>query len=421
MKKSIFPLSIIVLSVAGLLFSYILAEEFHFISAPQFKGSTPGFFYKMSTQVCGDEGSYFSCANVSKSPYSRLMGLPVAIYGVCFYLIALFVGMGFGFAPRRVQPAAGVFLYWSAKIGVIIDITLLVVSVVYINSICPFCLATYITNFLLFGIVIAYLIIKRINPFRLIRLFKEIDPPNRKLTIALFALTITVILFSSAGIAYEVNDFLIASRTKYINENKDKEIASIVAEFAKQEAKDIHPSTLHVYGPPDAPVTIIEFSDFLCPFCAYISTVMDQLVEENPGKIRLLFVNYPLDIACNKYMQRPMHKGACELATGAVCASRLGGMANYQKAAFQARKHGLTNDDFTRILIESGVSPNDFFNCIRDPETIEFLEKQIDEAKSYGINATPTIYINNKRFKGRLYKEALQEIIDLEYERVTGQ
>lgn len=416
LKKTILPLSIIIISIAGALFSYILAEEFHFMDLPQVEGTSPGFFTHVSAQVCGNESSYFSCVNVSRSPYSRVMGFPVALFGVCFYLIILFTAMGFWFSNQRIRPPIAAFLFWSATLGVLVNIVLGVISIVYIKSVCPFCLMSYAATLIMFVILLIHLIKARINPFRLFGLFKSITHPFGRWAGMLFTAALASVLLASAGISYDINNFLIDRKTDFTNETKNKQINEIVAHFAQQPRENVDPTTLYVYGEPKAPVTIIEFSDFLCPFCAYISGILDELVKENPGKVRVLFVNYPLDISCNRYMPRPMHNGACALARGAICAEQQNVLAAYQKAAFAARENGLTRDDFITIMDQSGVEPDPFYQCIAHPSTKKTLETQIEEAKSLGISGTPTLFINKKRYQGRLYKEALQKIINLEAE-----
>lgn len=419
LKKTILPLSIIIVSIAGALFSYILAEEYHFINLPQIEGSTPGFFTHVSTQVCGDESSYFSCVNVSKSPYSSVMGFPVALYGVCFYLLTLFTAVGLWFSSRRIRPPIAVFLFWSVTFAMLVDIVLVVISTVYIKSICPFCLMSYGATLLIFGIVLIHLIKGRINPFRIFALFKSLSHhPIGRWADILFVAALAIVLLASAGISYDINTFLINRKTDFINSTKDNQIHQIVAQFVKQPKEDIDPTALYVYGDPKAPVTIIEFSDFLCPFCAYISGIMDELVKENPGKVKVLFVNFPLDITCNRFMPRAMHKGSCALAKGAICADQQNALAAYQKAAFAARENGLTPEDFKTIPIQSGVAIDQFYQCISDPSTLETVKTQIEQANSIGIHATPTLFINKKRYQGKLYKEALQQIIDLEAEAV---
>ncbi len=416
MKKSFFPFLIIVLSATGLLFSYILAEEFHFINLPQIEGSSPGFFSQINAQVCGDEGKYVSCASVAKSIYARVLGLPVAIWGMGFYLITLLTIISFWLSSQFIRPAIGVFLFWITGIGIFIDVTLLIVSTQIIKAICPLCLFTYAITFLLFITTLVYLLKNRINPIRIISLFKNIHPPHKKKKISLYFIIIGVILMTSMGISYAVNESLLFSKKEFITENKDKEIAAIVSKFSKQkkEKEDIESIALYVSGASDAPVTIIEFSDFFCPYCRYLPSMLEQLVNDNPGKIKIMFINYPLDSDCNPYVASEKHPGACELAIGSICAEQQGLMDQYQKAAFENQNKELSGEMLRKILKQSGVSQADFLKCLSSATSKKILSQHIGLSKRLGISLTPTLYINQKKYQGRIHIEALQKIIDIE-------
>ena len=172
-------------------------------------------------------------------------------------------------------------------------------------------------------------------------------------------------------------------------------------------------------GNPDAPVTIFEFSDFLCPFCAKSAAVIEELVRDNLSKVKVVFVNYPLDRFCNRYVTRSMHQGACILAMGAICAAEQDGFDAYQRLVFAMKPKNPDISTMLNIAEKSGLSPLLFEKCITDQEILDMLLDQIEEGKGYGIKSTPTIYINNKRYRYRVRKDALQRIIDMEYERLT--
>jgi len=112
-----------------------------------------------------------------------------------------------------------------------------------------------------------------------------------------------------------------------------------------------------------------------------------------------------------------MHQGSCEIAKGAICAARQRGLAAYQRLAFAAHKKGAGRDDLIDWASRSGLSIPEFERCLDDPETEEILRWQIEQARRLSITGTPTVYINNRRYRGRLYEEALQRIIDFELQR----
>ena len=85
-------------------------------------------------------------------------------------------------------------------------------------------------------------------------------------------------------------------------------------------ADDTFPSI----GPKNAPVTIVEFSDFQCPFCRLGAFTMNTIQNRYPDKVRLVFRNFPLNSACNPSLDHVVHEFACDTAKAAVCAERQG-------------------------------------------------------------------------------------------------
>ena len=88
---------------------------------------------------------------------------------------------------------------------------------------------------------------------------------------------------------------------------------------------------------PDAPVTIVEISDFECPYCQKASQTLAELRTLYPGKLRLVFRNFPLDESCNKLLKRQIHENACAAARAAFCAGEQGQFWPYAEKALWRR------------------------------------------------------------------------------------
>jgi protein-disulfide isomerase/uncharacterized membrane protein len=413
-KRTIFPALLILLSLAGLIASFTLAEEYHYLDLPKVDAASPAIFHRLSSQTCGDQNSFFSCATVAKSKYAALFGVPLAVYGLFFYLVVLCLACTLAFASERLRKPTAAMLFWVTLLGVLEALALLAITLMAVKAMCPLCLTTYILNLLLFAATARHLVRNRIRP---LRPFAPADPQSAPMPwparIAA-ALALVVIVVAAAGAAGEANAYLKESKTRFIVEHKEKEIQLAVEAFARRKPEPIAFTSLSVYGTADAPVTIIEISDFLCPYCAHTADLMDQLAAANPEKVNVRFVNLPLDMACNRFMQNAMHRGACDLAIGAVCAAELGNLAGYQKAAFGLRKPQPSPEDYRLVVLRAGLSERDFIQCLRKPESLTTLQDQIEQAHRAGIASTPTVFINGKRFEGRLSLEALQRIVDME-------
>jgi protein-disulfide isomerase len=170
------------------------------------------------------------------------------------------------------------------------------------------------------------------------------------------------------------------------------------SEFENAPVETIDLENAPVKGPPDAPVKVVEYSDFLCPFCRNLGLGLSQFVPQAGGRVAVHFKNYPLDKECNESLPRSSHPGACHLALGAICADYQGKFDAYHDRVFSAE--GLRNPgaaDVIRLASEAGLNADAMRGCLDDPVAKATLAAHIAEARRLGVNATPTLYVNGKK------------------------
>lgn len=412
--------AMIIIALCGLLTSYILAEEFFFKDIPSDESHRIGIFTQVSSHTCGSVESLWSCARVADSKWATFFEIPLAVYGVFYYAILLLLAFVFMFFPHDLRYDVLVFFFWTAVAGLAADMFLFYVSLFKIRAICPLCMVTYGTGFLCVCISGVVLLKKKMNPLRLIRCIKNIYMRGNLKSIAGNVIATLLIAVIAFGAAYGTNRYLIKTKIGYYTEKKQAVFEKVIIKFDEEKRQNLDIPETMVIGNFEAPVTVTEFSDFLCPFCGKAAALMDEILRDNPSKVRLVFHNYPLDKTCNPYMKHEMHHGSCLLAKGAVCAARQGFFEDYQRIVFSAHLREASANIMEQIALYSGLGVMEFQACLEDPETDAIIQNQIQDAKRFGINSTPSIYINGKRYHGKLVKELLQVIIDLEYDRVTG-
>jgi len=151
-----------------------------------------------------------------------------------------------------------------------------------------------------------------------------------------------------------------------------------------------------VKGDPNAPVTIIEFSDFQCPFCSRFSSQTLPLLEENyidTGKIKFVYKDMPLRI----------HPNAKMAHVAAECADEQGKFWEYHDILFiqQSRWQSLSPSNLdttlTNFAADLGMQSTDFEACMKSPEIANEVNDDSIEARSYGANGTPTFFIGNEK------------------------
>jgi protein-disulfide isomerase len=146
----------------------------------------------------------------------------------------------------------------------------------------------------------------------------------------------------------------------------------------------------HVRGPNDASITVIEYSDFECPFCKQLHYSLKRLVADS--KIRWVYRNAPLT---------QLHPKAMEAAIAAECAGEQGMFWEYTDSLFDHQ--GQLSQEHTLDLLADDLGiQRERFNQCRQGEGKEIVSSQLKEAAQRDINATPTFYINRERIVGAI-------------------
>jgi len=149
-------------------------------------------------------------------------------------------------------------------------------------------------------------------------------------------------------------------------------------------------------GNANAPVTVVEFSDFQCPFCSRFYTQTLPLLEENyieTGKIKFVYRDFPLDA---------LHPNARPAHIAAECADEQGEFWEYHDVLFekQAEWQSLSSSDLQSSLVQFaddlGLQTESFESCLESQEMADEVNNDVLEATRYGISGTPTFFIGNE-------------------------
>ncbi len=166
--------------------------------------------------------------------------------------------------------------------------------------------------------------------------------------------------------------------------------------------------TSAVQGSKDAIVTIVEFSEFQCPFCSRVMPTLKQLDEAYPGQIRVVFKHMPL----------PFHKEAPMASRATIAAGEQGKFWEYHDVLF-ANQKALTREDLEKYAQQLGLNMTKFKAGLDNAA----LDKQIEEDKalgaSLGARGTPHFFINGKRLSGAQPYDRFKEAVDEAIKRVA--
>lgn len=162
-------------------------------------------------------------------------------------------------------------------------------------------------------------------------------------------------------------------------------------------------------GAADAPLTLVEFSDFQCPFCAKVQPTLRELLALYPGRIRHVFKNNPL----------AMHKEARSAALAGLAAARQGRWGPMRDALF-ANHRALKTDDLMRYAEAAGLDMARFRTDVSDPLLAAHLDGDMALAAKLGATGTPTFFVNGRKLSGSQPLEAFKELVDDELRRADA-
>jgi len=154
----------------------------------------------------------------------------------------------------------------------------------------------------------------------------------------------------------------------------------------------------HVRGSSTAEVTVIEYSDFECPFCSRFHPTMMQVMDEYGDQVRWVYRHFPLD---------QIHPKARPAAIASECVARIGGNDAFWKFADAIFEDQSKISDLAALAAEAGVSGSTYDNCVDNKESEPAVEEQYQGGVGAGITGTPGNFIINSKGEAWLVPGAL--------------
>ncbi len=157
-------------------------------------------------------------------------------------------------------------------------------------------------------------------------------------------------------------------------------------------------------GPANAPITLVEFGDFQCPFCRqWEQQTYQPLLAAYPGKIRFVFRDFPLT---------SIHPNAMPAAEAAQCANEQGKFWPFHDKLFGSET--LSTDVYDQYAQQLGLNMTQFDQCLSTHKYAQKIQDDSNFAQNMGINSTPTFFINGLAVVGAQPLDAFQSVIDKE-------
>jgi Na+/H+ antiporter NhaA len=200
-------------------------------------------------------------------------------------------------------------------------------------------------------------------------------------------LVASVLAFALAALMFRVSDRL----------RPDLDDGSVLV-------RPVDPGRDHISGPPDAPLTIVEYGDYQCYFCSRASGSIDEVRHELGDRLRYVWRHAPL----TRY-----HPNALAAAEASEAVALQGKFFEFGRALFADQQHQLPSD-IDRLVAELGLDVERFEADLRSPEVAGRVQDDMLDAEAMDITAVPTFFINGRRHVGphdaqSLIRELLRE------------
>jgi len=187
-----------------------------------------------------------------------------------------------------------------------------------------------------------------------------------------------------------------------------KKDAGVVVTLAMPEEPPVEvAATGPSKGPANAPVTIVEFSDFQCPFCSRANPAIEQVLATYKDQVRVVFRDFPL----------PFHDKAQKAAEAGHCAAEQGKFWEMHDQMF-ANQQALDVDALKGYAKTVGVDEAKFAECLDGDKMAELVKKNMADGEEAGVSGTPAFFINGKMLSGALPFEDFKKAIDAELVRL---
>jgi protein-disulfide isomerase/uncharacterized membrane protein len=352
-------------------------------------------------------GQYADCNVVNASQYAELGGVPLAALGILYFACLFMLGLSQPPATRG-HSRAQVWMARLALAALAVDVWLIGVQAFAIHSFCLFCLFTYLCT-------AGHLATNWLQQPRGVRNRRHWLVGERKAHLAPFALAANLVVLIAVGTGLFQYVFSSENAAQVASMEQSKKV--FLETWSTRPAKSIpigenDPS----WGNSQAKVRVVVFSDFECPHCQRAAFALHTALASSESQVQLVFKNFPLDMACNPLLQRPVHPNSCALAKLGYCANAKKKFWEYHDRVFfklSAREISSAQD-----AIHDGVknifTRKEFDDCMANQEALAHTQRDIDLGKNLEIDSTPAIFINGKRVSFTPTVDLIRDLVQRE-------
>jgi protein-disulfide isomerase/uncharacterized membrane protein len=346
-----------------------------------------------------------NCDVVLSSSYAQLGGVSVAVLAALYHAGMLAMGLAImrtASVSRRVTLATLVLA--AACVGFLFSLYLAIVAIAVLNTICLLCSGLYVVAV---GMLVAGWLL-RSGVQRQQRKSAAARVQRERWVWAGSGIALAAIGAAAAWEASSGGRVLSAAQIQ-------QERPDFYRHFFAQPIVEVPADARHARGASDAPITIVEFSDFGCGHCAAFDRRIGDLLRSDK-RVRLVFRHFPLDALCNPAIHGTATGERCMAARAAECAGEQERFWQYARLLFE-HQPDFSAAALRRYAEKLEIDLAKFDACVADDAARARVESDVKLAASLGVRSTPTLFINGRRFQGDPGENLMHALVLAQEER----
>jgi protein-disulfide isomerase/uncharacterized membrane protein len=362
-----------------------------------------------------DVNATVSCTQVYLSRFSTVRGIPVALFGAMWFVVAGLLSVSAMTARATVRESVPGYLFVLSTLALAVVLYLGYASFVLLKAVCLVCLITYA------AVVGLFLVSGAATSFPMTTLPRRAARDVRILAGSPLAIAIVVLFFAGAGttLAFFPRETVVSNSGAQTPVAAQAPTADQKSEFERWFVAQ--PRVPLIVPADGAKVLIVKFNDFQCPPCrqshmAYMP-IIKKYEAEHPGAVKYILKDYPLDSECNANVQNGgPHPAACE----AAAAVRLARQHNREEAMIDwlfANQPQLTPPLVRQAARDVGQVTD--FDAKYAP-TLELVKSDIALGKQLNVRSTPTFFLNGVKIEGALPPQYFEQAIAYELQHAAS-
>lgn len=381
---------------------------------------------KISPSFCNISDA-FNCDKVNESKFAEFIGVPIASFGILYYLVMFFWTIYFYKSKKLKDNVYSNTCLVLSTCAVLYSIALFCVSQFIIKTLCLNCMAMYAANFLQWFVALMFDRKTSITKRFIDGVIALINFPLIVLGISgksKHILRKDAIISSVSGVLlgafllFLPDNILLPkiksnyNKSQLLKENYQSHhkgfynwIDEPVQDIALNATKNL--DGVYYEGNKDAPIKIVEYADLQCPACRVYYNLSKNFLKKYEGKVLFVYKHFPLDSKCNSMIKGDYHKYACFASLFSLCAGEQGKYWEAMDSVYSMptliknESDALVKEEFKQIALELGLDEVAFKECLEAKRYSDKLASDIEEAKALNIPGTPFVFINGKLLKNR--------------------